>query len=192
MGEFSQRKGVRIALAAFRWCRIAVWFVLLLGVVGFSYIYLVGLPDFLKPSLLQKIRQRGFDARFTNARLGWGPSIVIDNAGFDPTNRTSGPRLSAGLTEVRLNWNDLLHGRIRGDSVEVFNGQVKIPVPESYGKVLSLDGVHLTMRLFSNDVAQLSDFEAMFRGIRIRLDGEVTNVASIASWKLPLRWRAPA
>ena len=163
---------------------------MLLVVAAMSFLYVVGLPDFLKPRLLNRIRERGFEARFTSARLGWGPSIVIENAGFSPTNRTSGPYLSAGLTEVKLDWNALLHRHLKADSVTVLNGQVKIPVSERFGKTLSLDNVSLTMRLSSNDFAHLSDFSATFRGIRIRIDGEVTNFASVGNWKLPGRWHA--
>jgi hypothetical protein len=186
----SQRKEVRAGRTVFRWCRIAVGFAVFLVVAGLAYLHLVGLPDFLKPPLLQRIRDRGFEARFTNARLGWGPAIVIENASFSPINRSSGPRLSAGLTEVMLNGNALLHRHLKADSVEVFNGQMQIPVSQLYGVTLPLAGVHLRMRLFSNDVAQLSDFGASFCGIRIRIDGEVTNFASISDWKLPARWQA--
>jgi hypothetical protein len=191
MPLFFQRRGVRAARTVFRWCRITIWFAVLIVVAALAYLHLVGLPDFLKPPLLQMVRDRGFDARFTSARLAWGPAIFIENAGFSPTNRLSGPRLSAGLTEVKLNWAALLHCRLKADSAEVLNGLVKIPVAERYGKIISLDHVQLRMRLFSNDVAQLNDFRAMFRGIRIRIDGEVTNFASMADWKLPVRWQAP-
>ena len=188
---FFQRRGVRAARTVFRWCRITLWFAVLLVVAAGAYLHLVGLPEFLKPPLLQMVRDRGFDARFTNARLDWGPAILIENAGFNPTNRSSGPHLSAGLTEIKLNWAALLRWRLKADSVDVLDGQVKIPVSERYGNVLSLDHVQLRMRLFSNDVAQLNDFRAVFRGITIRIDGEVTNFASMADWKLPARWQMP-
>lgn len=191
MGLFSQCKEVRVGRTVFRSCRIALWFALFLVVAGLAYLHLVGLPDFLKPPLLQKIRERGFEARFTNARLGWGPAIVIENAAFNPTGPSPGPRLSAGLTEVKLNWNALLHRHLRADSVEVLNGQMRIPVSQRYGNALTLDRVHLTMRLSSNDFAQLMDFGASFRGIKIRIDGEVTNFAALWDWKLPARWQAP-
>ena len=190
MLSFFQRRGVRAARVAFRRCRITLWFAVLLVVAALAYLHLVGLPEFLKPPLLQMARDRGFDARFANARLAWGPAVYIENAGFSPTNRLAGPRLSAGLTEVKLNWAALLHWRLKADSAEVLNGMVKIPVSERYGKIISLDHVQVRLRLFSNDVAQLNDFRAVFRGIRIRIDGEVTNFASMADWKLPDRWQA--
>ena len=189
MPPFFQRRGVRAARTAFRWCRITLWLAILLAMAALSYLHLVGLPDFLKPPLIQMARDRGFDVQFSSARLAWGPAIFIENAGFSPTNRSTGPRLSAGLADVKLNWAALLHFHLKADSVEMLNGQVRIPVSERYGKSLLLDRAHVNMRLFSNDVAQVSDFRAVFRGIRIRIDGEVTNFASMSDWKLPARWQ---
>jgi hypothetical protein len=190
MALFFQRNGIRVARNVFRWCRMTLWIVILLVISPLARLYLVGLPEFLKPPLLQKIRERGFDARFASARLGWGPAIIIENGGFSPTNRSSGPRLSAGLMEVKLNWIALLHRHLKADSVEVRDGQVRIPVSERYGGTLALQKVHLRMRLFSNDVAQVTDFGAWFRGIGIRIDGQVTNFASMSDWKMPAQWEA--
>ncbi len=190
MGWLFQRKGLAEGRTVFRWCRIALWFGVFLVVAGLAYVHLVGLPDFLKGPLLEKIRRHGFEARFTRARLGWGPAIIIENASFNPTNRASGPRLSAGRTELKLDWNALVRGHVRPDSIEVLNGQVKVPVSQRFGEMLSLDGVHLMMRLSSNDFAQLTDFGASFRGIKIRIYGEVTNFASMGAWKLPGQWLA--
>ncbi|HEX3988813.1 MAG TPA: hypothetical protein VHZ30_05230, partial [Verrucomicrobiae bacterium] len=192
MLSFFQRRGVRAARTAFRWCRITLWFAILLVLAALAYLHLVGLPEFLKPPLIQMARERGFDARFASAHLAWGPSIFIDNAGFSPTNRSSGPRLSAAVAEVKLNWAALLHFKLKADSVEMLNGEVRIPVSERYGKSLLLDRVHVNLRLFSNDVAQVNDFRAVYRGIRIRIDGAVTNFASISDWKLPARWQEKA
>ncbi len=188
MLSFFQRRGVRAARTAFRWCRITLWFAILLVLAALAYLHLVGLPDFLKSSVVQLATERGFDARFASAHLAWGPAIFIENAGFSPTNRSSAPRLSAALAEVKLNWAALLHFHLKADSVEMLNGQVRIPVSEKYGKSVLLDRVHVNLRLFSNDVAQVNDFRAVYRGVKIRIDGEVTNFASMSDWKLPARW----
>jgi hypothetical protein len=71
----------------------------------------------------------------------------------------------------------------------VLNGQVRFPGSQPSGQALSLYEVHLVMRFSPNDFAQLTDFEASFRGLKIRIDGEVTNFASMRNWKLPGRWQ---
>lgn len=189
MGLFSQHKGIRRARKVFRWCRLVVWFVLLLVVAELAYLHLVGLPDFLKRPLLRKIRERGFEARFTNAHLTWGPAILIDNASFSGTNE-AGARLSAGMTDIRLNWDSLLHGRLKIDSVEVVSGTVQIPVSRRYGKRLSMDNVYMKMNLSSNDFAHFAECTAWLHGLQIRVNGDVANFSSLQNWRLPARLRS--
>src|SRR5580658_6409926 len=103
MGSFFQRKPVRLFLRIFKWCRVTILFSIFLVVAALSYLQLVGLPDYLKNPLLRALRQRGFEAQFASARLEWGPSILIENAAFSPTNQATGPRLSAEWTQLKLN-----------------------------------------------------------------------------------------
>ncbi|HEY3914896.1 MAG TPA: hypothetical protein VGN61_10460, partial [Verrucomicrobiae bacterium] len=149
---FFQRKGIRTARKVFRWCRLVVWLVLLVAVGELAYLHLVGLPDFLKRPLLEKIRERGFVARFANAQLTLGPIILIDNASFNGTNK-SGALISAAKTEIHLNWDALLHGHVKMDSVEIVSGAVEFPVSKRFGKKLSLDDVYIKMDLTTNDFA---------------------------------------
>ena len=63
----------------FRWCRITVLLVILALTGTALYLDLVGLPDFIKNPLVQKLHDRGLDIHFT--RLRWRPAqgIVAEN-----------------------------------------------------------------------------------------------------------------
>src|SRR5579863_6318917 len=126
MGSFFQRKKVRYFLTAFKWCRVTVLLIILLAVSALTYLQLIGLPDFLKNSLLRSLRQRGFEAQFASARLGWGPSIVIENAAFSGTNQSAGPRLSAEWTQLNLNSAALLHARLQIDSFQIIDAGLRL------------------------------------------------------------------
>jgi hypothetical protein len=189
MGSFFQRKRVRSFLTVFKWCRVVVLLVVLLVVAALAYLQFIGLPDFLKNPLLRALRQRGFDAQFASARLGWGPSIIIENAAFSPTNQASGPRLSAESTQLELNADALLHERLQVDSFQILQGGLHIPVSPTNEGPLSLTEVNLSVKLTSNNVAFLRDCTAWSRGIRIHMNGEVHNFLSIRDWKFPLPFR---
>ena len=62
-----------------------------------AYLHLIGLPDFLKRPMLQRLLAEGIEAQFTNMQLGWGrgPSILIENAAFSRSREPLSPRLSA-------------------------------------------------------------------------------------------------
>ncbi len=185
MGPFFQRKPVRYFLTAFKWCRVTVLFAVLLVVAALAYLQLIGLPDFLKNPLLRTLRQRGFEAQFASARLGSGPSILIENAAFSPTNQAAGPRLSAGWTQLDLNAAALLHAHLQVDSFELLQARLRIPVsPTNLEPLLLTDG-NLHIALPSTNLARLTDGTAWFRGIRIHLNGELLDFQSMRDWKLP-------
>jgi hypothetical protein len=186
MGSFFQCKPVRICRKIFRWCRIIVLFTVFLVMAEVAYLHLIGLPEFLKRPLLQTLRQHGFDAEFTGAHLNWGPVIEVENAAFQTTNEASGPRLSAGLAILALKWDDLVHGRFKVDSFQVATARLQAPHAGTNGIPLSLENVSLALVLLSNNVARLDDAVFSFRGIRICLNGEVTNYLAMQRWKWPM------
>ena len=85
MGSLLKSRGFRIARLIFRWTRIVLWFGIFLVVVSVAYLHLIGLPEFLKARLLGRLEEAGFEAEFSNARVGWGPDVEIENAFFVPT-----------------------------------------------------------------------------------------------------------
>ena len=182
---FFQRKWVRRFFAAFKWCRVAVLFMVLLAVAAVTYLQLVGLPGYLKNPLLNALRQRGFDAQFASARLAWGPSIIIENAAFSPTNQSAGPRLSAGWTQLNLNASALVRGRLHVNSFEVSKAGLRLPLSATNQPPLSLTDVILHVALLSNSVAELTDSSAWCRGIRVQMNGEIRNFLSVRDWKIP-------
>jgi hypothetical protein len=186
MRAFFQRKGVRIFLSAFKWCRVAVLMVVLLAVAALTYFQLVGMPDFLKKPLLQALRQRGFEAQFTDAHFAWGPSIIIENGSFSSTNETAGPRLSAGLVQLDLNAAALLRRRLHMDSFQVLKASLRIPMTPTNQEPLLLTNVNLRVTLLPNNLARLTEGSAWARGIRIQINGEVRNFLSIHNWKFPM------
>jgi hypothetical protein len=125
------------------------------------------------------------EAQFASARLGWGPSILIENAAFSPTNQAAGPCLSAGWTQLNLNANSFYHAHLRIDSFEVRQAGLRLPVSSTNQEVLSLMDVGMSVRLATNSVAVLSDGSAWFRGIRIHVNGEIRNFHAARDWKLP-------
>jgi hypothetical protein len=182
MASFFQRKGVRYCLTAFKWCRVTVLLAVLLLVAAMAYVQLVGLPDYLKNPLLSALRQRGFEAQFASARLGWGASIIIENASFSPTNQAAGPHLSASWTQLQLNAHALLHRRLQVDSFLILDASLRIPLAPTNGPPLTLTDVNLSVALGSNNLAIIHDASAWTRGVRVHINGEIRNYFSLRDW----------
>jgi hypothetical protein len=122
-------------------------FAIFLVVATGAYLHLIGLPDFLKLILLNRLRERGFEVYFTSARLGIGPEVVVDNAAFHRADRPLGPRLSAGRTVIHLDPVLLLRRRVSVDALLISQGSLQLPFSEAGGDFLSVNDVFLDLAL---------------------------------------------
>jgi hypothetical protein len=162
-------------------------FALFLVVAALTYLHLIGLPDFVKQPLLRHLREKGFEVRFTRMHLGFGPAVIIENVAFSRTDQAFGPRLSAGKARLALDFDALRHSRLEVDSLEVLDGRLQLPLSATNDEALSLDKVRLEVALQSNNAAQFQDVTASFRGIQIRLNGEISDFQLLRSWRFPFR-----
>src|SRR6185312_1769477 len=88
----------------FRRFRIAVLLVVL-ALVGFVlYLDRVGLPNFIKNPLVEKLHERGLDLQFTRLRWRLSHGIVAENVFFGRTNDASSPQLTLKEVQLRLDY----------------------------------------------------------------------------------------
>jgi hypothetical protein len=170
--------------ALFGWgCALLLLAVLLVVGAG-AYLHLVGLPTFLKQKLLGSLRDRGFEAQFTRARLNWGPEMVVQDATLRRSGQPLAPRLSAAQAVIRFNSAKLLRRRIGVDSVLISQGALQLPYSEAPGDLLLLTNVSLNLDFFAGDTLQIEDAHAGLHGIQISLRGSVTNFMAASEWSL--------
>ena len=187
MHPFFHHPAVRRFRIIFRWCRICLWMVLLLAVAAVSYLYLTGLPDFLKQPTLRQLLVRGLEAQFSNMQLVWGrgPSILVENSAFSRAGLPLSPRLTYSRAELELDWKALLHGRLEFRSLLVSGAQLQLPVSQAAGDVLLLNNVSLDMQFSQGDVVRLNRCRGTFRGIQTDLIGMLSHAGEVRRWRLP-------
>ncbi|HXT13230.1 MAG TPA: AsmA-like C-terminal region-containing protein [Candidatus Angelobacter sp.] len=170
----------------FRGCRIAVLLILLALVGAVLYLDSVGLPNFIKQPLLEKLHARGLDLQFS--RLRWRPDrgIVAENVFFGRTNDVASPHLTLKEVQVRLDYAALLKRRLQVESLLLRQGQLTWPVISSNEprRELTIDNIQTELQLLTNDVWELDDLQAQVAGARIQLSGAVTNASAIREWKI--------
>jgi len=175
------------------WQRCRLWFwrfrvaVLLLAlalVCATLYLNQIGLPDFIKPRLLEPLRERGVDLEFSRLRLLWYRGIVAENVRFGRAADATGPSLSAKQAELNLSWRALLRGRLQVDAVGVHGGRGAWPVPGSNAPphTLVVEDIETTLRLLPGDTWGLDDCRARIAGARFFLSGTVTNASALRQW----------
>ncbi len=185
MAGFTKRRFFRGLLTTFRWCRISVWLVILAAVSAVFYLHVVGLPKFVKTPLLRELRQRGFDAQFSDMRLGWTQEILVSDVSFGRAEQPLSPSLSVGSAEVRLDFMALLHRQFKISSLRIAKGKIRVPFAQTNAEPFLLEQVQLGLKFLPGDCVQLDNARATFHGIDIHLQGVLTNFSAISTWKSP-------
>ena len=181
----TKRKSFRIFLTTFKWCRIALWLVILAMVSAILYLHVVGLPDYVKVRLLAELRARGIDAEFYQMRLGWSHEILAQDVAFGRANDPLSPSLSAGLVEVRVNFMALLRRQLRIDSFCIEQGKLRLPAGGPDKQSLSMEDVGLRLRFLPGDCVQLENARGTLHGVAIYAEGVLTNFSAMRGWSLP-------
>src|SRR5689334_9308314 len=92
-------RSLRLLRIYFRRVRICVWLVTLVLLGALLYFNQIGLPNFVKNPLLEKLRARGVYLQFTRLRLRFPHGLVADNVLFGSATNSASPAL--GVKEVQ-------------------------------------------------------------------------------------------
>ena len=186
MAPRSKSRFWRLCRIYFRRFRITVWLVILLLLGSFVYLNQVGLPNFVKKPLLQKLRARGVDLQFSRLRLRLYHGIVAENVRFGGVDDPLSPKLTVSEVQVLLNYRALARLQLQVDALQLRQGRLVWPIAETNRPLrqLSLDHIQTDLRLLPNDRWVLDNFKATFAGGHIELSGNVTNASAVRDWKL--------
>ena len=163
-----------------------MWLIVLALVGCIVYLNHVGLPEFVKNPLLEKLRARGIDLQFTRLRVRWYQGIVAENVRFGRAADPLSPRLTAAEVQLQFNHEALKKFQFQLDSLVLREGRLVWPVPETNrpARQLSVDHIQTDLRLLPNDQWALDNFRASFAGGNIQVAGSVTNASAVREWKL--------
>jgi hypothetical protein len=185
MATRPQSRFWRTCRTCFRRFRIAVWLVVLALVATFVYLNQVGLPGFVKEPLLQKLRARGLDLRFSRLRLRWYRGLVLENVRFERADEGLSPQFTIKEVQVRLNHHALARLQLQIDSLVLRQGRLVWPIAETLQapRQLAIENIQTDLSFFPNDLWSLDHFTASFAGARIKLSGTVANGSAVREWK---------
>ncbi len=186
MGSHKKSRFWRTCRVCFRGFRISVWLSVLLALTAVVYLNQIGLPDLLKRPLLDKLRDRGLDLKFSRLRLSWYEGIVAENVHFGPADVEFSPHFKVDEVRVRLNWGALAHRQVQVDSLVLRHGQVSWTFADTNRAIreLSITNIQTDLRFLPEDKWSLDNFRAQFAGARLQLSGVVTNASAIRDWKI--------
>ena len=154
-------------------------FVLVCAVVWLNQF---GLPDFLKPRLVENLRTHGIELEFSRLRLHFVRGLVAENVLIGGAKTPDSPTLSLREVQLQLDHRALLHCRLQIDGLVLRQG--KFVWPLSPTNALTLDHIQTDLRFQTNDTWSLDNFQADFAGTKLELSGDIAHAPAIRHWEI--------
>jgi hypothetical protein len=148
----------------------------------------IGLPDFAKRPLLNRLRERGVELEFERLRWRFVRGLVADKVILASARRAGGAQFSAEEVQLKLNHSALMHLDTDVESLRFGGGRFVLPLGETNATPhhLSIEGIEAQLRFRGRDVWIVENFEASGHGASVHVQGTLSN-----AWLLR-RTNAPA
>ena len=166
----------------FRWLRIAFLLAVLALVCAFVWFNRIGLPDFVKRPLVEKLHARGVELEFTRLRLRFVRGLVAENVRLGHGAAPDSPVLTLAEIQLRLDHRALLHRRLQINSLVLREGKLVWPLTPT--NALVLNRIQTDLRFQTNDTWSLDHFQAAFAGAKLSLAAEIAHAPEIRHWEM--------
>jgi hypothetical protein len=166
-----------------RWCgrglRIAGLLVLLLVTIGFVWFNQIGLPDFAKTIIQEKLKERGLEVQFQRIYWKWFKGIVTEDLTVGPALGKIGPSIFIQSADVDLDLNALRRMELQIKSIELFRGSGRWEISKTNEppKQLGIQNLFTYIRFLPDDQWELARFSAEIQGVRFQVSGLITNAS---------------
>ncbi|HEY4415187.1 MAG TPA: hypothetical protein VGO57_05800, partial [Verrucomicrobiae bacterium] len=166
----------------FRWCRISLWCIILLGLCCLIRLNRVGLPEFLKTRLVTALRQEGVQLEFARLRLSFVRGVVADDVHVGDAQDSTNATLSVREVQLQLNYAALFHRRLQVDGLALRDGIFTLAASPT--NALTLTNLQAGLRFGEKDTWTLDHFHADFENVRISLSGELAHAPEVLNWDI--------
>ncbi|HTA94493.1 MAG TPA: hypothetical protein VK769_00060, partial [Verrucomicrobiae bacterium] len=165
-----------------RWLRRALLAAVFAVLCVFLWFNQIGLPDFLKRPLVEKLHARGIQLEFSRLRLSLVRGLVAENVKIGDLKIAGSPSLTLAEAQVQLDFPALFMGGLQVDGLALHQGRLLLPLSPS--NTLSLDNIQSELRFQTNDTWSLDNFKADFAGAKLALSGDIAHAPEIRNWEI--------
>lgn len=170
---------------AFRWFRIFVLSVILLLVILGIYFNQVGVPGFVKTTVLARLQDKGVSLEFGRLRFRWFEGLVAESVTIGSATDPNAPRFSVDEARLRLNDDAFWDGDLEVDSLRLMGGNVTLPLIVSNQPMhqFTIENIESELLLHGRDTWELAQLTGDCMGIRFNIAGALTNANYLSQWK---------
>ena len=175
------KRFLKVARRLFRWGRIALLCLVLSTVLSLIYLHYAGLPGFLATRLRQAFHDQGIELQFTRLRLRWYQGLVVSGLRIGSVKDEMAPRLTADEGSLRFDHTALRHLDFKFEAVQLRDARIDIPLDTNRARASSftVTNIAASLRLGTNDLWELDQFEAQALGGRLQLSATITNASRL-------------
>lgn len=185
MATDARRRFWRLCRIYFRRFRISIWIVALVVLSSLLYLNRVGLPEFIKRPLVNKLREHGVALEFARLQLHWTEGFVAHDVSFGSMHEPAAPQFLAAKVQIKLHLAPLLRGQLQVDSLGLSGGRLQwFPANSNTPlRALIVDNIEARLRLLPGDQWRLDDLHARFAGADILVSASITNATAVRDWE---------
>lgn len=176
----------RVCVRWLRWTALVAVVALIGALVWFNR---VGLPDFLKQRLVEKLREQGIELNFVRLRLSPVRGLIAQNVSIGKAATPGGPEFSAQEVGLEINYAAVLRRQFQLDGLVITRGKVVVPVSPTNDIVLN--NIRTDLRFGANETWSLDKFQADLDGARLALSGDIVHAPEIRNWEI-FYWKTNA
>jgi hypothetical protein len=165
-----------------RWIRRAFLALVVTTVIALIWFNRIGLPDFIKNPLTEKLRAHGVGLELSRVRLRVDRGLVAENVRIDALNLPDGPHLTLAEAQLLPDFSALLHGQLQVRGLVLRQGRLIWPLSPT--NFVSLDNIQTDLRFGDNDTWSLDNFKADFARSRLALAGDIVHARELRDWDI--------
>ena len=180
MADASPNNAVSRLRRVVRGCRVSALFLLFLAVTPLIFLNIVGLPDFVKTSVVESLRQQGLELEFDSMRL-LPVGVVVEKVSVAASRTPGSPKLGFDEILLGLDFTKLLARRVEVTGLHLRKGKFAWPVqsPGQPPRSIAVDKIGVDVRFQSGGLWVLEELDARWPGGRLRASGALTNASKL-------------
>jgi hypothetical protein len=164
-----------------RRCFLGLLALILLLVSAVVYVNHIGLPDFVKHSVLARLTERGIAADFSRLRWRWHEGIVAEDLVLRPAGAGDGPEFRSSRATVRLKLEHWFRPRWRVESLSIHAGDFVWVLPAAGdAPPLRLEAIEAEVGVAGDAALELRHFTSQFQNLRLSVSGTLAHPRALS------------
>jgi hypothetical protein len=161
----------------FRWCRISVWFAILVLVTLVLWSNYVAVPEFIASPLRSELRRHNVALEFTRLRLSGFRRVIAERLSITPVSATNSSRVDLSQAELKFRYGGSPREPVAISGLRLNEGQLAVAInePGAPSRFFSITNLHADIEFKRDDTLRIVNLSGDLFGARANISGSLRN-----------------